>query len=98
VRATPALAVQGSAGTVVVTATEALLWTDGRYFLQAQKELGREWRLMRAGMPSTPELPTYLKDSLAAGARVGIDPLVRRHTARVLPKACAPSAERLARA
>lgn len=62
---------------MVVTATEALLWTDGRYFLQAQKELGREWRLMRAGMGSTPELPTYLKDSLAAGARVGIDPLVR---------------------
>ena len=61
----------------MVTATEALLWTDGRYFLQAQKELGREWRLMRAGTGSTPEMPTYLKDNLAAGARVGIDPLVR---------------------
>jgi len=72
-----AVCAQGSAGTVVVTATEALLWTDGRYFLQAQKELGREWRLMRAGTGSTPEMPTYLKDNLAAGARVGIDPLVR---------------------
>ena len=59
---------------VVVTATEALLWTDGRYFLQAEKELGREWRLMRAGLPSTPEVPAYLKDSLPAGSRVGIDP------------------------
>jgi hypothetical protein len=62
---------------VVVTAKEALLWTDGRYFLQAEKELGREWRLMRAGLPSTPEVPAYLKESLPAGSRVGIDPQVR---------------------
>lgn len=59
---------------MVVTATEALLWTDGRYFLQAESELGPEWRLQRAGLPSTPEVPTYLKDALAYGARVGIDP------------------------
>ena len=62
---------------VVVTAKEALLWTDGRYFLQAEKELGREWRLMRAGLPGTPEVPAYLKESLPAGSRVGIDPQVR---------------------
>jgi hypothetical protein len=62
---------------VVVTAKEALLWTDGRYFLQAEKELGREWRLMRAGLPSTPEVPAYLKDTLPAASRVGIDPQVR---------------------
>ena len=29
----------GSAGTVVVTQDEAILWTDGRYFIQAEKEL-----------------------------------------------------------
>jgi Xaa-Pro aminopeptidase len=69
---------QGSAGTAVITATEALLWTDGRYFLQAEKELGAEWRLMRAGLPGTPEYPTYLKETLPAGARVGVDPQVRR--------------------
>jgi Xaa-Pro aminopeptidase len=62
---------------VVVTLTEALLWTDGRYFLQAEKELGREWRLMRAGLPGTPEVPVYLKESLPTGSRVGIDPQVR---------------------
>lgn len=29
----------GSAGTVVITMDEAILWTDGRYFIQAEKEL-----------------------------------------------------------
>lgn len=41
----------GSAGTVVVTHEEALLWTDGRYFLQAEQELAPGWTLMRAGTP-----------------------------------------------
>lgn len=40
----------GSAGTAVVTATEALLWTDSRYWLQAEAQLaGTEFRLMRDG-------------------------------------------------
>lgn len=40
----------GSAGTAVVTATEALLWTDSRYWLQAEEQLsGTEFRLMRDG-------------------------------------------------
>ena len=40
----------GSAGTAVVTATEAFLWTDSRYWLQAEEQLaGTEFRLMRAG-------------------------------------------------
>ena len=68
---------QGSAGTAVVTSSEALLWTDGRYFLQAETELGSEWRLMRAGVPGTPEVAVYLKTTLPSGARVGIDPQVR---------------------
>jgi hypothetical protein len=37
----------GSAGTAVVTHTEAKLWTDGRYYLQAHDELGEDWGLMR---------------------------------------------------
>ena len=40
----------GSAGTAVVTATEAFLWTDSRYWLQAEEQLaGTEFRLMREG-------------------------------------------------
>jgi len=64
----------GSAGTAVVTKTQALLWTDGRYFLQAEKELGPEWTLMRAGLPNTPDYADYLASELEKGARVGIDP------------------------
>jgi Xaa-Pro aminopeptidase len=41
-----------------VTAEQALLWTDGRYFLQAETELGPEWTLMRGGTGSCPEVRT----------------------------------------
>ena len=40
----------GSAGLVLVTKEHALLWTDGRYFLQAAMELSDEWTLMKAGL------------------------------------------------
>ncbi|KAL2942087.1 Aminopeptidase P2 [Bienertia sinuspersici] len=39
----------GSAGTAVVTKDKAALWTDGRYYLQAEKQLSSDWMLMRAG-------------------------------------------------
>ncbi|KAK3035251.1 hypothetical protein RJ639_033885 [Escallonia herrerae] len=39
----------GSAGLALVTMNEALLWTDGRYFLQAEQELSDQWKLMRYG-------------------------------------------------
>lgn len=37
----------GSAGTVIVTPDEALLWTDGRYYLQASNQLDNNWQLMK---------------------------------------------------
>lgn len=37
----------GSAGTAVVTAAQQALWTDGRYFLQADQELDCDWLLMK---------------------------------------------------
>ncbi len=40
----------GSAGTAVVTADHALLWTDGRYFLQASQQLDGNWTLMKMGV------------------------------------------------
>eukprot|EP00195_Chlamydomonas_chlamydogama_P009509 CAMPEP_0202892282 /NCGR_PEP_ID=MMETSP1392-20130828/2027_1 /ASSEMBLY_ACC=CAM_ASM_000868 /TAXON_ID=225041 /ORGANISM="Chlamydomonas chlamydogama, Strain SAG 11-48b" /LENGTH=683 /DNA_ID=CAMNT_0049576179 /DNA_START=304 /DNA_END=2355 /DNA_ORIENTATION=- len=64
----------GSAGTVVVTQEQALLWTDGRYFLQASQELGKEWVLMKAGTPGCPDLEDWLASNLPEGGRVGIDP------------------------
>eukprot|EP00803_Ostreobium_quekettii_P005493 evm.model.scf_1.17 EVM.evm.TU.scf_1.17 scf_1:325189-331774(+) len=45
----------GSAGTAVITTSEAALWTDGRYFLQAERELGPEWTLMRMGTKDCPD-------------------------------------------
>lgn len=66
----------GSAGTAVITKEKAALWTDGRYFLQAENELGHEWTLMRAGQPYTPSTSEWLKETLPEGARVGIDPFL----------------------
>ena len=47
----------GSAGTLLVCGAEALLWTDGRYFIQAAAEL-KESRitLMKSGEPGVPSL------------------------------------------
>lgn len=39
---------------------EALLWTDGRYFLQAEKELCDQWKLMRIG--EDPNVETWIAD------------------------------------
>eukprot|EP00927_Polykrikos_kofoidii_P029690 TRINITY_DN25634_c0_g1_i1.p1 TRINITY_DN25634_c0_g1~~TRINITY_DN25634_c0_g1_i1.p1 ORF type:complete len:599 (-),score=102.34 TRINITY_DN25634_c0_g1_i1:537-2333(-) len=64
----------GSAGTAVITAREALLWTDGRYFLQAAKELPEGWCLMRSGTVGTPTLEEWLLKNLRKEQVVGIDP------------------------
>lgn len=64
----------GSAGTAVVTKDKAALWTDGRYFLQAEKQLSSSWILMRAGNLGVPTASEWLNDVLAPGGRVGIDP------------------------
>ena len=46
----------GSSGTVVFTQKEAYLWTDGRYFIQAAKQLaGTEIRLQKSGEPGVPD-------------------------------------------
>ena len=37
----------GSAGTAVITSKDALLWTDGRYFLQASSQMDDNWTLMK---------------------------------------------------
>ncbi|KAH9618011.1 hypothetical protein KSS87_016400 [Heliosperma pusillum] len=65
----------GSAGTAVVTKDKAALWTDGRYFLQAEKQLSSSWILMRAGNTGVPTLAEWLNDVLPSGSKVGIDPV-----------------------
>eukprot|EP00929_Paragymnodinium_shiwhaense_P036672 TRINITY_DN19616_c0_g4_i1.p1 TRINITY_DN19616_c0_g4~~TRINITY_DN19616_c0_g4_i1.p1 ORF type:complete len:747 (-),score=158.92 TRINITY_DN19616_c0_g4_i1:159-2303(-) len=66
----------GSAGTALVTSGEALLWTDGRYFLQAEKQLPEGWSLMKTGVKGTPEIPEWLLGNLKAGQTVGMDAFV----------------------
>ncbi|KAK2976059.1 hypothetical protein RJ640_024787 [Escallonia rubra] len=64
----------GSAGTAVVTKHNAALWTDGRYFLQAEKQLSSSWILMRAGNFGVPTTSEWLNDVLTPGCKIGIDP------------------------
>ena len=65
----------GSAGTAVITEKHALLWTDNRYFIQAEQELGPDWTLMRQGESGVPEIGPYLAGLLRPGSSVVIDPL-----------------------
>jgi Xaa-Pro aminopeptidase len=64
----------GSAGTALVTQTEALLWTDGRYFLQATKELPPHWTLMKQGLPDVPTLQDWCAANLKPQQTLGFDP------------------------
>ena len=64
----------GSAGTVVVTRSEAGLWTDSRYFLQAASQLqGTDIDLYKEMLPETPSIAEFLCQHLQAGEAVGID-------------------------
>ncbi len=64
----------GSAGTVVVTADRAGLWTDFRYYLHGEKAVaGTGIELFRSGEPDVSEYPEWLADELTAGGRVAFD-------------------------
>ena len=64
----------GSAGTALVTLDEAILWTDGRYFLQAEKQLaGTPFVLYKMGEPGVPTVAEYLKDKLKKNEKLGFD-------------------------
>ena len=63
----------GSAGTAVICIDKALLWTDGRYFLQAENQLDENWTLMKANMPGIPTEQEWLSNNLKRNEKVGID-------------------------
>ena len=64
----------GSAGTVIVTQDEAGLWTDGRYFIQAESQLeGSTIELFRMGQEGVPTTEEYLIDKLPKGGTLGFD-------------------------
>lgn len=69
----------GSAGTAVVTLQSAALWTDSRYFIQAEEQLrGSEFVLMRQGMPETPSVAQWIAQELDATGvtEVAVDGMV----------------------
>ena len=64
----------GSAGTLVVSSKEAGLWTDGRYFVQAERELEDSgivlYKMSEKGVPTVME---YLQRNVAEGQTIGFD-------------------------
>eukprot|EP00541_Cyclophora_tenuis_P013762 CAMPEP_0116552236 /NCGR_PEP_ID=MMETSP0397-20121206/6379_1 /TAXON_ID=216820 /ORGANISM="Cyclophora tenuis, Strain ECT3854" /LENGTH=666 /DNA_ID=CAMNT_0004077173 /DNA_START=223 /DNA_END=2223 /DNA_ORIENTATION=- len=78
----------GSAGTAVVTKDEAFLWTDSRYFNEANLSLdANHWKLMKMGKPKVPTMTKFLGEHAAKHynatskpLQVGIDPFVHPAT------------------
>ncbi|MCC8145612.1 MAG: aminopeptidase P family protein [Bacteroidales bacterium] len=64
----------GSAGTVVVTLEKAGLWTDSRYFIQAEEQLKNSGiDLFKMGLEGTPGLEEWIKNQLSEGDTVGLE-------------------------
>jgi len=74
----------GSAGDVAVTAEKAGLWTDSRYFLQAEEQLQDSGiDLYKIGQPETISINRFLLNELKEGQTVGIDPRLQAHSEAV---------------
>lgn len=83
----------GSAGDLVVGLDGGGLWTDGRYHLQARRQLrGTGLKLFPAGEKDVPTIERHLAKTLPRGAAVGVDPaVVTMKRARRIAKAFAPA-------
>ncbi|MFC0877616.1 aminopeptidase P family protein [Saccharicrinis sp. FJH2] len=67
----------GSMGFVVITLNDAGLWTDSRYFLQAEKQLeGSGIRLFKKGITGTPEPINWVRENLDPDQTVGLNGLI----------------------
>ncbi|MGB4609035.1 MAG: aminopeptidase P family protein [Saccharofermentanales bacterium] len=64
----------GSAGYAVVTQKDALLWVDGRYFIQAEQQIsGSEFKMMKMATAGFPTLEEWLLDNLDNGDCLGMN-------------------------
>lgn len=64
----------GSAGTLIVSMDEAGLWTDGRYFIQAEHELKNSGiKLFKMGEDGVPTIEEYLLEKLPKNSTIGFD-------------------------
>ncbi len=65
----------GSYGNFAVTKKASGLWTDSRYFIQAENELKTtEIKLFKINTPHTPNIHSWLLDNLKKGSTIGLDP------------------------
>jgi len=87
----------GSAGTLVITAGQALLWVDGRYFIQAEQELrGSSIQLLKSREPGVPTTNEWILSHLKKGQTVACDgALFSVEAARDMKKAFSPKQLRL---
>jgi Xaa-Pro aminopeptidase len=70
----------GSAGDAVVTLRKAGLWTDSRYYLQAEREIkGSGFRLFKWGLPGVPYWQEWLVKELRRDENLGVDPRLITH-------------------
>ena len=63
----------GESCTLVITQEEAMLWTDGRFFVQAEEQMDPAFTLCRMGVKGVPTVEQYLADKLPEGGRLGFD-------------------------
>ncbi len=64
----------GSAGTALILENESLLWTDGRYFIQAESQLSKtEIKLMKSGEENVPSISEYLEKVLSDSDKIAFD-------------------------
>lgn len=64
----------GSNALVLVTNDQALIWTDGRYFVQCQKEIaGSDFEMMKMATPGYPNIFKTIEKLLPEGRRLGVD-------------------------
>ena len=64
----------GSNGEMIITSSDAYLWTDGRYFLQAEAQLeGTGIMLMKMGEPGVPSIGEFIRDEIPEGAVLAFD-------------------------
>ncbi|KAJ7484326.1 putative Xaa-Pro aminopeptidase P [Mycena latifolia] len=81
----------GSAGCAIITPKDAFLFTDGRYFLQAEQQLDKNWTLMKQGLPDVPTWQEFLSKKIDPASRIGIDStLISAVDAEALSKALKP--------
>lgn len=69
----------GSVAEAVVTMDDALIWVDGRYHLQAEKEVFPNWTVMKSGLKDVPTPEEWMGKSLPTGSRIGTDPNLVPH-------------------